>query len=34
VQTQLAQTGLMREMVYFKKDLTIAYLAFITSSNE
>lgn len=34
VQTQLAQTGLMREMVYFKKDLTIAYLTFITSSNE
>ncbi|WP_394700379.1 TolC family protein [uncultured Bacteroides sp.] len=34
VQTQLAQTRLMREMVYFKKDLTIAYLAFINSSND
>lgn len=33
-QTQLAQTRLMREMVYFKKDLTISYLVFITSSNE
>ena len=34
IQTQLAQSGLMKEMVYFKKNLTIAYLAFLTSTNE
>lgn len=34
IQTQLAQSGLMREMVHFKKNLTIAYLAFLTSTNE
>ena len=34
IQTQLAQSGLMREMVHFKKNLTIAYLAVLTSTNE